>query len=177
MITMDLWHDIESGKPEELNVIIEIPKGSQNKYEFDKETGLFKLDRVLFSPLHYPGDYGFIPKTLCEDGDPLDALILINFPTYPGMLIKARPIGLMKMNDGGEEDDKLLCVPVDDVRFEGIQDIKDVHKSVLNEIAHFFQVYKELEKKKVEVKGWFDKAEAMKVIEESLKLYKEKFQK
>jgi Inorganic pyrophosphatase len=109
---MHLWHDIEPGDsvPDIVNVIVEIPKGSQNKYEYDKDKNIIKLDRVLFSPLHYPGDYGIVPRTLADDGDPLDALVLLSNPTYPGVLIEAIPIGLLRMIDSGMNDDKLLCV-------------------------------------------------------------------
>ena len=169
---MDITH-IEPGKlPEFVNVIVEIPKGSQNKYEFDKEHCVLKLDRVLFSPMHYPGDYGFIPQTLGEDGDPLDGLVLVSYPTYPLTLIQARPIGVLKMIDKGEPDDKILCVPIDDPRFKDTKDIKDINKHVLAEIAHFFEVYKTLENKKVEIKGWHDAKKAMEIIKECVERYK-----
>ena len=174
---MDLWHDLESGSVDNLNVIVEIPRGSQNKYEYDKKTKLFKLDRVLFSPLHYPGDYGFVPQTLCEDGDPLDALVLVNHHTFPGMLIHARPIGLLRMIDGGERDDKILCVPVHDVRFKHVKDVRQLAKPILNEISHFFQVYKELEGKKVEIVGWKSLRITENSIKNSFELYKKEFKK
>ncbi|MBI3255580.1 MAG: inorganic diphosphatase [Candidatus Andersenbacteria bacterium] len=163
---MNYLKDIPAGEdaPKVVNVVIEIPKGSQNKYEYDKKLGVFKLDRVLFSPLHYPGDYGFIPQTLEEDGDPADALILINFPTYPGMLIEARPIGVLPMIDNGEPDHKILCVAANDVRMKHMDSIDDVEDPILNEIAHFFKVYKELEGKKVELSDWKDIAEAYRII-------------
>lgn len=172
---MNLLHDIPSGAdvPNEVNVIIEIPRGSQNKYEYDKKLGLMKLDRVLFSPMHYPGDYGFIPQTLEEDGDPADAIILVNFSTYPGMLVEARPIGVLPMIDGGDPDNKILCVPANDVRLKNTIDISNIEKPILNEIAHFFQVYKELEGKKVELGAWQDAAAAKKVILEAQKRYQE----
>jgi inorganic pyrophosphatase len=154
--------------PDDIRVIVEIPKGSQNKYEIDKESGLLRLDRVLFSPIYYPGDYGFVPRTLSTDGDPLDALVLVTYPTLPLTLIDARPIGLLDMVDGGEHDAKLLCVPVHDVRFDRIRDLSDMDEPTLNEIAHFFEVYKQLEKKKVDVKGWKGKDEAHRVIRESI---------
>ena len=170
---MNLAQDIGSGKLSEfVNVIIEIPKGSQNKYEYDKKNGVLKLDRVLFSPMHYPGDYGFIPQTLGEDGDPLDALVLVTFATFPLTLIEARPIGLLKMIDKGEPDDKILCVPIDDPRFKDVKDIKDIQKHVLSEIAHFFEVYKTLEGKKVEIKGWHDAKKAHDVIKECVERHK-----
>lgn len=176
---MDYWHDIAPGDdiPNEVSVIVEIPKGSQNKYEYDKKNGIMALDRVLFSPMHYPGDYGLIPQTLGEDGDPLDALVLVSDSTYPGILIKSRPIGVLHMIDGGEGDDKLLCVPVDDPRMGHVKDISDIQKHILDEIAHFFGTYKELEGKKVEIGGWDNAAKAQEVMMESTQRYKEKFQK
>jgi inorganic pyrophosphatase len=171
---MDLWHEIKTDKdaPEKINVIVEIPKGSQNKYEYDKENNIFKLDRVLFSPIHYPGDYGIIPQTLAKDGDPLDALVLVTYPTYPSTLIEARPIGILKMIDSGEEDDKILCVPINDIRLSNLRDINDVQKPILNEIAHFFEVYKHLESKKAEIIGWNNAKIAKEIILQSMKLYK-----
>ncbi|MEO9364781.1 MULTISPECIES: inorganic diphosphatase [Candidatus Nitrosocaldus] len=171
---MHLWHDIEPGEhiPEIVNVIVEIPKGSQNKYEYDKDKNIVKLDRVLFSPLHYPGDYGLIPRTLAEDGDPLDALVLVSNPTYPGVLIQARPIGLLRMVDSGMKDDKILCVAKDDPRYEGYKSMMDMEEHVLKEIAHFFQVYKQLEGKEVEVIGWKDADEAKQVILNAIENYR-----
>lgn len=176
---MNLWHDIKPGNeiPNIINVIVEIPKGSQNKYEYDKENNLIKLDRVLFSPLHYPGDYGMIPQTLSEDGDPLDALVLVTNPTYPGILIEAKPIGLLRIKDSGEVDDKILCVAKNDPRFANYNDISDIEEHILKEISHFFQVYKDLEGKKVEIIGWKNREEAKLVILNAVKFYKEKFKK
>lgn len=170
--SMALDH-ISPGKkvPDSIHVIVEIPKGSQNKYEFDKELGVLRLDRVLFSSTIYPGDYGFVPQTLALDGDPLDALVFVTNPTFPGTLIDVRPIGVLKMVDQGQEDDKLLCVPVNDIRFNGMQDVHDVEQPFLNEIAHFFAVYKELEGKKVEILGWENAASAKKIIERSVEAY------
>lgn len=158
--------------PRRIHVIVEIPKGSQNKYEFDKTLGVLRLDRVLFSPMVYPGEYGFVPQTLALDGDPLDALVFVTNPTLPGTLIESRPIGVLEIIDQGEEDDKILCVPVSDPRFNHMKDITDLEKPFLDEIAHFFTVYKELEGKKVEVKGWHDAAEAMRIIERCVEAYK-----
>lgn len=158
--------------PDIINVFIEIPKGSQNKYEFDKELNVLRLDRVLFSSTVYPGDYGFVPQTLGLDGDPLDALVFVTNPTYPTTLIEARPIGVMEMVDDGEVDDKILCVPVNDVRFKTMQDIGDVDQPFLDEIAHFFAVYKQLEGKKVEVRGWKDAAAAKAIINRSIEAYR-----
>lgn len=176
---MNLWHDLPIGKeaPGEVNVVIEIPKGSQNKYEYDKDMELFKLDRVLFSPFHYPGDYGFMPQTLEEDGDPADAIILVSFPTYPGMVVEARPIAVLPMVDKGEPDNKVLCVPVNDVRFSAYKDITDVAQPILDEIGHFFATYKQLEKKKVEIGEWQNADKARQIITEAQERYKAKFTK
>lgn len=176
---MDLWRDIETGPkvPEVINVIVEIPKGSQNKYEYDKKRGVIKLDRVLFSPFFYPGEYGIIPQTFAEDGDPMDALVLVSNPTYPGVLIESRPIGMLQMKDGGEMDDKILCVAKDDVRYENIHDISDLEKHYTKEIAHFFSTYKQLEGKKVEILGWKNAASAKKAIDSGEKLYQKTFKK
>lgn len=173
---MHLWHDIEPGEnaPEIVNVIVEIPKGSQNKYEYDKDKNIIRLDRVLFSPLHYPGDYGIIPRTLADDGDPLDALVLLSNPTYPGILIEAMPIGLLRMIDSGMNDDKLLCVALHDPRYSNYKDISDIEEHVLKEIVHFFQVYKDLEGKKVHVIGWKDAKEAKVVVMNAIDLYARK---
>lgn len=176
---MDLWRDIETGPkvPSVINVIVEIPKGSQNKYEYDKKHGIIKLDRVLFSPFFYPGEYGIIPQTFAEDGDPMDAIVLVTNPTYPGVLIESRPIGMLQMKDGGEMDDKILCVAKDDVRYEDIDDISDLEKHIPKEIAHFFATYKQLEGKKVEVLGWKNAASAKKAISAGIKLYQKTFKK
>ena len=176
---MDLWRDIETGSkvPSVINVIVEIPKGSQNKYEYDKKHGVIKLDRVLFSPFFYPGEYGIIPQTFAEDGDPMDALVLVTNPTYPGVLIESRPIGMLQMKDGGEMDDKILCVAKDDVRFENINDLSDLEKHIPKEIAHFFASYKQLEGKKVEILGWKNATSAKKAIADGIKLYKKTFKK
>ncbi len=174
---MDFWHDIATGEnaPTEINVIVEIPKGSRNKYEYDKDQHIFKLDRVLRSSMNFPGDYGLIPQTLGEDGDPLDGLILINQPTYPGILVPARPIGILKMQDNGEGDDKILCVPADDSRMADIHDVKNLDNAVREEVAHFFEVYKQLEGKKIILGGWDHVEAAHKIIGEAIARYKEKF--
>lgn len=162
---------IPPGDQETINVLVEIPKGSQNKYEFDKELNVFKLDRVLFSPFHYPGDYGFVPQTLAEDGDPLDALVLVSFRTFTGCLVKARPIGLLRMIDAGKVDDKILCVSDTDPRMEPFKDIKNLNSHLLDEIGHFFKVYKELEGKKVKVIGWKGAKEAKLKIKQAIARY------
>ena len=138
-MTKNFWHDIESGIdiPEIINVIVEIPKGSMNKYEYDKKHNLIKLDRVLFSPFHYPGDYGLVPQTLSEDGDPLDAMVLVTNPTYPGILIEARPIGLLQMKDDGKIDDKIICVSTNDPRYLHAADITDIEDHYFRNRALF----------------------------------------
>lgn len=150
-----------------LSVMIEIPKGSRNKYEYDKERKVIRFDRMLFSAVHYPSDYGFIPDTLAEDGDPLDALVLVWEPTFPGCLIEAKPIGLFKMWDEKGPDQKILCVPVYDPLWNHIKDLSDVPPHLLKEIEHFFSIYKQLEKKKTGVEGWDGLDQALKVIKES----------
>lgn len=176
---MNVWHDIEIGEkaPEVVNVIIEIPRGSQNKYELDKETGLIKLDRVLYSPVFYPTEYGLIPRTLSDDGDPLDALVLISNPTVPGVLLEAVPIGMLNMIDSGEKDEKILCVAKGDPRFSHIKDLSDVSPHLLKEISHFFSVMKHLQNKKVEVKNWENAKKAKDMIVASQKMYNKKFKK
>jgi inorganic pyrophosphatase len=156
-----------------VEVLIEIPKGSRNKYEFDKERKTIRFDRMLFSSVHYPSDYGFIPETLALDGDPLDALVLLWEPTFPGCLIEAKPVGLFMMKDENLPDEKILCVPVKDPLWNHIKDLSDVPPHLLKEIEHFFSIYKELEQKKVAVEGWKDKSAAIKSIKES----KERYQK
>jgi inorganic pyrophosphatase len=150
-----------------IDVFIEIPKGSRNKYEYDKEQRLFRLDRMLFSSMHYPSDYGFITETLAEDGDALDALVLIGEPTFPGCLIRARPIGLFRMRDEKGLDHKILCVPLTDPQWNHIHRLADVPPHLLIEIEHFFDVYKELERKKTAVEGWEDVGKAEEVIRQA----------
>jgi len=140
-------------KPGLINVLIEIPAGSKNKYEFDKDMGAFALDRVLFSSVQYPYDYGFVPNTLADDGDPLDGMVLIDQPTFPGCVIAARPIGMLEMIDGGDRDEKILCVPVEDPRYAQVMSLADVAPHRLDEIAEFFRSYKNLENKVTEILG------------------------
>ncbi|MBE6493669.1 MAG: inorganic diphosphatase [Methanosphaera stadtmanae] len=175
---MNLWKDIESGDnvPDEITAVIEIPKGSRNKYEYDKEREALALDRVLFSPFHYPAEYGFIPKSLWDDGDPFDVIVIMDQPTFPGCIIEARPIGIMRMIDQGDSDDKLLAVPLEDPRFADITDISQLPEHYLKEIEHFFSQYKALENKVVEVKGWEDSKAAKEAVLRSLELYKEKYE-
>jgi inorganic pyrophosphatase len=143
-------------KPGLVNVLIEIPGGSKNKYEFDKELNALCLDRVLYSSVAYPYDYGFIPNTLADDGDPLDGMVLMDQPTFPGCVITARPIGMLEMIDGGDRDEKLLCVPAKDPRYAQVTTLDDIAEHRLAEISEFFKTYKNLEKKVTEILGWKD---------------------
>lgn len=177
---MNLWHDITRGDnaPEELNVIIEIPKNSPNKYEIDKETGLIALDRANYSAAPYPFDYGFVPQTLWEDGDALDVIVMTTYPLNVGILVRVRPIAVMKMIDSGESDWKVIAVPIDDKRWEDVTDLSHINKHTLKEFAHFFETYKELkkgEKNVVQIDGFADKAVAVEAVKKSIDLYTEKF--
>lgn len=156
-----------------VTVLIEIPKGSRNKYEFDKERQMVRFDRMLFSAVHYPSDYGFILDTLGEDGDPLDALVLVSEPTFPGCLIDVRPIGLFNMWDEKGRDQKILCVPISDPHWNSLERLEDVTPHLLTEIEHFFAVYKDLEKKKVGIEGWEGRDRALTVIGEAKKRHLE----
>ena len=156
----------------ELSVIVEIPKGSRNKYELDKKRNIIRLDRALFSAVHYPSDYGFIEETLAEDEDPLDALVLVWEPTFPGCQILAKPIGVFKMTDDKGLDEKILCVPFKDPNWSHMNSLSDVAPHYLKEIEHFFAVYKELEVKHIRIHGWFDREEAIEVIKRSQERYK-----
>jgi inorganic pyrophosphatase len=150
----------------EIEVVIEIPKGTRNKYEADQDTGAIWLDRMLFTATRYPEDYGYVPMTLAEDGDPLDALVLLEEPTFPGCHIRARPIGVFSMRDEAGQDAKLLCVPATDPRLSEVQELDDVPHYELDEIAHFFAIYKQLEPgKNTEVEGWQGRAAAEVVID------------
>lgn len=153
--------------PEIVTAVVEVPLDSVNKYEYDKKLHVFRLDRVLHSPVHYPGEYGFIPQTLAQDGDPLDILILGDSPTFPGCVFKARPIGLFEMLDGGIPDEKVLTFATGNPRANDIQNYTDVMSHILREVEHFFSVYKSLEGKKTEVLGWKDRAAAREAIRTS----------
>lgn len=155
-----------------INVLIEIPGGSKNKYEFDKDMNAFALDRVLFSSVKYPYDYGFVPNTLADDGDPLDGMVLMDEPTFPGCVIAARPIGMLLMVDGGDNDEKILCVPAEDPRYNEVKSIKDIAPHRLEEIAEFFRSYKNLENKVTEIQGWKDVDAVTPLVEKCIKAYK-----
>ncbi|MEK7613292.1 MAG: inorganic diphosphatase [Patescibacteria group bacterium] len=174
---MNLWHDIEAGTTETINAIIEIPRNSRNKYEIDKETGLIALDRVLHTAQVYPFDYGFVPQTLWDDGDALDVVVLTTEPLAPGILVHVRPVAMMDMVDSGDPDAKIIGVPVNDPRWSAVKDLSDLNQHTVKEIEHFFLTYKQLQNKKVEVKGWSGAKEACEAFERSQKLYKEKFAK
>ncbi|HWP61149.1 MAG TPA: inorganic diphosphatase [Candidatus Paceibacterota bacterium] len=175
---MNLWHDVPLGKdaPGEINTIIEIGKGSSNKYEVDKETGLIKLDRANYSSAAYPFDYGFAPQTLWDDGDPLDVIVLTTFALSPGILVAVRPVAVIDMVDSGESDYKVIAVPVEDKRWEDVNDLPDLNKHMLKEFQHFFETYKALKGKPapVEIKGIYGKKEALAAVERAVQLYKEK---
>ena len=162
-------YDLDPGPevPELVRMIVEIPKGSANKYEYDGNLEMFRLDRVLYSPMHYPGDYGFIPGTLAGDGDPLDVICLVQDASFTGCLIEVRPVGILEMRDQREEDQKVLAVPKGDPRYDEIHTIDQVFPHVRREIEHFFQIYKELQGAKTNIEGWGGPKEARKAITES----------
>ena len=146
------------------DVLIEIPKGSRNKYEYDFELKKIRYDRMLFSSMMYPADYGFIPETLALDGDPLDVLVLVTEPTFPGCVMEVKPIGVFHMADDKGPDEKVICVPVSDPIWNKLNDLSDMNPHLLKEIEHFFQVYKDLENKQVDVEGWGDVGEAKEIV-------------
>jgi inorganic pyrophosphatase len=163
------------GKSQEpvFTVVVEIPKGSRNKYEWDKQRNALKFDRMLFSAVHYPSDYGFFPETLGQDGDALDALVLVWEPTFPGCLIEVKPVGVFKMRDDKGPDEKILCVPIADPLWNHINSLADVPPHLLKEIQHFFAIYKELEEKKTGIEGWEDRGSAIKFIREAEERYRQ----
>jgi inorganic pyrophosphatase len=155
------------GAPNEVNAVIEIPRGTTNKYEYDKQLHVFRLDRNLHSPVHYPGDYGFIPSTLSLDGDPLDVLVLVDAPSFTGCLMVVRPIGVLRMADQGKEDEKILAVGTNNPIFREVHDYQELYPHLLLEIQHFFTVYKELEAKTTKILGWEDSKRAREIVTES----------
>jgi|SRR5690606_18679109 len=156
---------------EKFDVIVEIPKGSRNKYEMDKKTGRIRLDRTIFSSMHYPADYGFIPDTLALDDDPLDVLVLVTEPTFPGCIIEVKPIGVFHMEDEKGPDEKIICVPLKDPVWNKMDTLQDLNPHLLSEIEHFFAVYKDLEKKKVDIKGWGTRDQAIEIINDCFKRF------
>lgn len=173
---MNPWHDLAlEFNGESLNCLIEIPAGSKIKYEIDKASGLLKVDRILYSSVHYPCNYGLFPQTYCDDGDPLDVLVIGQLPVVPLSIMKVRPIGVIRMIDQGQGDDKVLSVHSDDPEYSHIRSIKELAPHKLNEIRRFFESYKELEKKSVEIRSIDDASDAIAVINESIQLYKNEF--
>jgi inorganic pyrophosphatase len=172
-------YDLDPGhdSPEVVRAIIEIPKNSVNKYEYDGELEMFRLDRALYSPMHYPGDYGFIPGTLADDGDPLDILVMVDEASFTGCLMEARPVGVLRMIDGQEHDEKILGIPTRNPRFENIHTMDQVFPHVRREIEHFFSIYKELQGAVMKMEGWGGPREARKVITDSRQSYLDRREK
>jgi len=174
----NLWEDIPTGPdaPETIHAVIECLKGQRNKYEYDKDIPGVVLDRVLHSNVHYPSDYGFIPRSYYDDDDPFDVLVLLEDATFPGCVIETRPVALMRMDDDGEKDDKVIAVPVEDPRYDHIQDLEDIPAQQIDEIDEFFSTYKNLEAgKEVDTLGWEDRQAAYEAIEHAQTLYAEQF--
>ena len=175
---MNIWHDMDPSRitPQEFEAVIEIPKGSKCKYELDKYTGLLKLDRILYTSTHYPANYGFIPRTYADDGDPLDVLVLCSEPVYPLTLIRVYPIGVMRMLDDGKMDDKIIALPLSDPTYLGIRSIDELPPHVFDEIMHFFSVYKQLENKQTAVKSLFGPEIAQRIVFDAIAAYRDTFQ-
>lgn len=171
----NLWHDLPPGEAREINVVIELSKGSKNKYEIDKQTGLIALDRVSHTTQDFPFDYGFIPRTLGDDNDPIDVILLATYPLLPGILVRARPVAVMRMTDAGERDDKLIAVPIGDPRWQEIKDLENINKHTLKEMKHFYSTYKQLQNKEVKVTGFEDRAAAEQTFVRGRALYQEKY--
>ena len=175
---MNIWHDISSDRiaPDNFSVLIEISKGSNCKYELDKETGLLKLDRILYTATHYPQNYGFIPHTYADDGDPLDVLLICSVPIQPMTLVQAYPIGNIRMIDGGKLDDKIIAIPFSEPNYNDIKNIDELPPHIFDEIMHFFKVYKQLEHKQTDVQSLSDRESALKIIQDAIDLYGKSFQ-
>ena len=174
---MNIWHDMDPKQitPTDFSAVIEIPKRSNCKYELDKFTGLLRLDRVLYTSTHYPANYGFIPRTYADDGDPLDVLVLCNEPIYPMTLIRVYPIGVMRMIDGGAIDDKIIAIPFSDPTYNKIRSVDELPPHIFDEMMHFFRVYKQLENKQTDVKSLFGPSKAVEIIQEAIDCYKATF--
>ena len=175
----NIWHDINPKRitPEDFIAVIEIPKGSKKKYELDKETGYLKLDRILYTSTHYPANYGFIPRTHADDGDPLDVLLLCSEPIEPMTLVRAYPIGVINMIDSGHNDEKIVAIPFNDPNYNMYTDIDQLPHHVFDEMQHFFRVYKELENKSTAVESMYDRARAEEIIAETIARYNETYVK
>lgn len=173
----NIWHDIDKSRisPNDFMVVIEISKGSKNKYELDKETGVLMLDRVLYTSTHYPANYGFIPRTYADDNDPLDALVLCSEPIAPLTLVRCYPIGAIKMIDNGANDEKIIAIPFGDPTYNGYKDISELPKHIFNEMAHFFTVYKNLEHKETAVDEIIGSDQVEGIIRSSITGYEKKF--
>lgn len=174
---MNIWHDIDPNKvsAEKFTAVIEISKGSKSKYELDKGTGMLKLDRVLYTSTHYPANYGFIPRTYADDGDPLDVLVFCSEHIYPMTLVECYPIGVMTMIDSGSNDEKIIAIPLNDPTYNRYTDISELPEHMFDEIKHFFSVYKTLENKKIIVNDIQGRDEAIMVISNTIELYNRKF--
>ncbi|MBR2011128.1 MAG: inorganic diphosphatase [Clostridia bacterium] len=174
---MNIWHDMDPAEitPTDFTAVIEISKDSQCKYELDKHTGLLRLDRVLYTATHYPANYGFIPRTFADDGDPLDVLVLCARPIQPLTLVRVYPIGVMRMLDDGRMDDKIIAIPFSDPTYNSIRSIDEMPAHIFDEIMHFFSVYKQLENKQTAVKTLFDREKAEQIIAEALECYQRTF--
>ena len=174
---MNIWHDMNPAEitPTDFTAVIEISKGSRCKYELDKYTGLLRLDRVLYTSTHYPANYGFIPRTFADDGDPLDVLVLCARPIQPLTLVRVYPIGVMRMLDDGRMDDKIIAIPFSDPTYNKIRSIDEMPPHIFDEIMHFFSVYKQLENKQTAVKTLFDREKAEQIIAEALECYERTF--
>ena len=174
---MNIWHDMspEFIKEDDFTAVIEIPKGGKNKYELDKETGLLRLDRVLYTSTHYPANYGFIPRTYADDEDPLDVLVICAEPINPMTLVQVYPIGVMRMLDNGRMDDKIIAVPFSDPNYNQIKHIDELPAHIFDEMLHFFKVYKQLEVKQTDVRMLYGREEAVEIVRAAIKAYAEKF--
>ncbi len=174
---MNIWHDMspEFIKEDDFTAVIEIPKGGKNKYELDKETGLLRLDRVLYTSTHYPANYGFIPRTYADDEDPLDVLVICAEPINPMTLVQVYPIGVMRMLDNGRMDDKIIAVPFSDPNYNQIKHIDELPSHIFDEMLHFFKVYKQLEVKQTDVRMLYGREEAVEIVRGAIKAYAEKF--
>ena len=174
---MNIWHDISSKRisKDKFVAYIEIQAGCKNKFELDKETGLIRLDRILYTSTHYPANYGFIPRTYCDDNDPLDVLVVSSEPIIPMTLVDCRPIGVIKMEDQGSNDEKIVAVCLSDPFYSDVKSINDLPSHIMDEFKHFFLVYKTLENKETSITTIEDREEAENIIEESIEKYKDKF--